>query len=352
MIRSFWHGRALGPYELLSIKSILGQGHSFELFTYADSTSAAVPGWIPRRDANEVVPADQVMAPRFGAGSPTLQTNYFRYETLRQLGGWWLDLDILVLARDLPSTDLFIAGDAGGTIITAAMKFPQGHPLLLQATDLCREPPRDASHRYRTDPKLMSALVRHYHLSKNVWPASEVFPVDAEDLVKLFDPACREEIERRTTGFTFMRLFNDLQRDSGFPAAAGPPEDSFLDTMFKRFGPEICFDHRIEVEQIRWWCANRTNSDKFRTQAQRGEVRLPDDGARPDSSGGTSLGTPKLGQSAYIASDVPATVAKRHQPSRREISRETRKKKIMYTCMMAAGIVMKYLPHQLMFSRP
>jgi hypothetical protein len=92
-VRCFWHGSDLGPYQLLCLGSFVRRAHGIELFTY--DTGLAVPDWITRRDANEILPVDRVLHYRsgFGQGSPALHSDLFRYAMLHELGGWWIDLE-------------------------------------------------------------------------------------------------------------------------------------------------------------------------------------------------------------------------------------------------------------------
>jgi hypothetical protein len=90
VFRSFWHGSPLSPYQLLCLRSFVDRGHTVEVFTHGRELS--VPDWVQQRDAHEIFPTDHVLHYQsgFGAGSPSLHSNLFRYMMLQQLGGWWI----------------------------------------------------------------------------------------------------------------------------------------------------------------------------------------------------------------------------------------------------------------------
>src|SRR5919199_4974204 len=136
--RGFWHGSQLGPHQLFGLRSFVAQGHGVELFTY--DAAIDVPDWIERRDAREILPADHVMVYRsgWGAGSPALHSNLFRYAMLHRLGGWWVDLDVMLLRPDLPACDEFYFSNGRGSVASAVLRFPANDPLMAEAVQRSR----------------------------------------------------------------------------------------------------------------------------------------------------------------------------------------------------------------------
>jgi Glycosyltransferase sugar-binding region containing DXD motif len=64
----------------------------------------------PRR---EIWPADHVMSYQnqldIGRGSFALHSNLFRYALLFEMGGWWTDLDVVLLRPELPQQEIFFS---------------------------------------------------------------------------------------------------------------------------------------------------------------------------------------------------------------------------------------------------
>jgi hypothetical protein len=253
--RAFWHGSALGPYHLASLRSFVDRGHQVELFTYDDKI--AIPDWIARRDANEVWPTDHIMHYRTepGRGSPSLHSNLFRYVMLHQLGGWWIDLDVILLADRLPPNAIFFAVENAPHFGTAIMKFPKGHALLGEAIERCVAVKEADAVFSETGPLLFSSLVVKYGLTPLAQPTMSTFPILGSDVLALFDPARRDELERRSRTASFIHLYNELWRRSGIPRCLAPPRGSFLDALITRYAPGAAFAARMDVADVARWTA-------------------------------------------------------------------------------------------------
>ena len=94
IIQGLWVGSTLSTLEQLSIKSYLRNGYTYHLYSYND-VQAVPPGTV-MRDGNEVLPASAIFQYR-KHNSYAGFSNYFRYKLLLQNGGWWSDLDMVLL---------------------------------------------------------------------------------------------------------------------------------------------------------------------------------------------------------------------------------------------------------------
>jgi hypothetical protein len=272
--RGFWHGSPLGPYQLLCLRSFVTHGHRVEVFSY--DRGLAVPDWIIRRDANEILPGENVLHYRsgFGRGSPALHSDLFRYAMLRELGGWWIDLDVILLRADLPGDDLFFAsmGEDGPGLNTAVMKFPAGHRLLGAAVERCLALGEDVSFWGQIGPTLLTELVRRYGLVSSVRPWSSVHPIPWFDVAALFDPARCEQVLQACAGSLFLHLFNEVWRTAGIPRELGPPQGSFLDRMFCEHGLDLGFRHRMNYADVARWISNRNEWVRLEVRCERLEA--------------------------------------------------------------------------------
>ena len=108
-------------------------------------------------------PTDHVLEyqTNFGRGSPSLHSNLFRYAMLHQLGGWWIDVDVILLQQATPRAELFFAqmGRVESGLNPAVLKFPAGHPLLAEARDQCIRLGESVSRWGETGPTLFTKLV-------------------------------------------------------------------------------------------------------------------------------------------------------------------------------------------------
>lgn len=265
IFRGFWHGSQLGAYELLCMRSAVHHGHRFELFTY--DKAIAVPDWVARRDAQDILPASDVLFYRsgLGAGSPALHSNIFRYQLLNKLDGWWVDLDMLVLRADLPAGDEFYASDARGVVLVGALRLPRGSPLLAEAIRRSEAVPEASAQWGQTGPQLMTDLVAAFACQDRVRSAASAYPFDHSELDILFDPDRCDEVEARASQSWFMHLYNELRRRAGFPREAGPPQGSYLDRLFEASGLGIRFPYRLHLADLRRWLNNHFDANTYRT---------------------------------------------------------------------------------------
>ncbi|GLH78708.1 hypothetical protein SSBR45G_36170 [Bradyrhizobium sp. SSBR45G] len=247
------------------MRSAVLRGHRFELFTYDEDIRA--PAWVARRDAREILPASRVLVYRngIGAGSPALHANVFRYEMMHQLGGWWVDLDMLVLRADLPRGDEFYACDPRGVVLTGVLRFPAGSPLLAEAIRRCQEVGEDTAAWGQTGPELITDLVAAFGREGRVASAATAYALDHGDLEMVFDPARCEEMEKRIEASSFLHLYNELRRRAGFPREAGPPPGSYLDRLFKTSGLDITFPYRLQLPELRRWLNNHFDANTYKT---------------------------------------------------------------------------------------
>lgn len=262
-IRTFWHGGPLGAYRLVGLRSFVDRGHRVELFTY--DPEIAVPDWLERRDANEIWPSDHVLMYRrdLGRGSFALHANLFRYAMLHKLGGWWVDVDVVLLRPELPKSTVFFALECEAPVRVAfsVLKFPSGHPALAEARDRCVEVGETVPYG-ETGPDLLSKMVVKYGLAECGAPMDSAYPLSALDVPTLFDPQQCAVLKQRCTNATFVHLFNETWRRAGIPHYLGPPRGSFMEHLLLSHGVAVP-DPRMEVADVRQWTAYLTLHDEY-----------------------------------------------------------------------------------------
>lgn len=105
MIFSFWHTRegfsGISLLELLTIKSWLDKGYEFNLYTYdlKNETFKKITSLYKNfilKDAREIIPLNHLFFDNRGAGLAAF-SDYFRFYTLYERGGVWVDLDMICL---------------------------------------------------------------------------------------------------------------------------------------------------------------------------------------------------------------------------------------------------------------
>jgi hypothetical protein len=96
-------------------------------------------------------------------------------------------------------------------------------------------------------------LVDAHGLAQSVQPWAAAYPVRTTEVAKLFLPEHREELEDRVAGADFVHLWNQIWRRVRIPKEFGPPEGSFLDSMFRSFGIRVAPGGRMSAQAVASW---------------------------------------------------------------------------------------------------
>lgn len=262
--RTFWHGRPLGPYQLMGLKSFVDRGHRVELFTY-DFSEVEIPDWIVRKNAAEIWPADKVLTYKkdIGAGSFALHSNLFRYALLYQCGGWWTDLDVILLSDSLPESEFFFTMETADTrrATFSILKFPPAHPAMREARDHC-EKIGESPYYGETGADLFSEMIQKYRLVSHAHPMQLAYPISALDVPRLFDPGEAESIQQQCADACFLHLFNETWRRAGIPNSLGPPAGSFVERLLVQHQLPV-LEPRMELADLKRWTAYLTLHEEY-----------------------------------------------------------------------------------------
>lgn len=235
LFQSLWIGPELSPLEALCIRSFLDNGHAFRLFAYADV--AGIPAGCERADAREILPESAVFAYSRGQGQGTYAgfADLFRYRMLLDRGGWWVDTDVVCLARDIPEPTISLAREDDTHVNIAVLRFPAGHPAMQAAYDTAVAAGRDIGWG-ETGPRVVTELVARMHLEPHLAPTRAYYPVHWSDYTALLVPQRRAWVEDRVAGATFLHLWNEMLRRGRFDKSSRPPEGSYLHKVYVRHG--------------------------------------------------------------------------------------------------------------------
>ncbi|NKC33833.1 glycosyltransferase family 32 protein [Falsiroseomonas selenitidurans] len=250
LLRSFWHGGPLSPYEVLCLTSFLHHGHAVELFTYDPAIRA--PDGVVRRDAAEILPDTPVFAyaTGLGRGSFAAFSNLFRYRLMQREPGWWVDADVLCLSPTLPEAASFFAWEAPDQALvgTAVMRLGPGDPLterLLAAQDAFQPDQPWAS----GGPQLVTAAVRATGRTAQDWRIC--YPWHFSRAFDVFDPAATPAVEAAVQGAQMQHLWHEMFRCGGLPKHLRPPPGSYLDGVCRRHGVVFPEGPPLVAEDVR-----------------------------------------------------------------------------------------------------
>jgi Glycosyltransferase sugar-binding region containing DXD motif len=251
VLQTFWHGRAIGAYQLLCLRSFADRGHQVEVFSY--DADLRLPGWIERRSAAEILSREQVLRP-LQAERFAIHGNLFRYALLHQRGGWWIDPDVVLLKPDLPDEKLFFAGmDVFNRTSTGVLKFPKGHPIVKAALDKTLALGDSVPEWEHAGAPLLTDLLRQHGLDPALRTRDPLGPLSWFEVPDLFNPAKRADIETRCVSAIFLQLHDEVWRRAGVPHRLGPPEGSMLDALFEQHNVPEWFSERIDCDELNRW---------------------------------------------------------------------------------------------------
>lgn len=126
-VNFFWRGSDLSDIELLSLHSFLKKGYNPVLWLFED---IEVPGGVTVKPAYEIIESSLTTDHRNMA-------DIFRYLLLYKYGGWWSDLDNIII-NELPSTEYFFP-KLESTVNNNLIKCPKNASVLkdiIEAIDL------------------------------------------------------------------------------------------------------------------------------------------------------------------------------------------------------------------------
>lgn len=262
---TFWTGPA-SPYQTLCIASWIA--HGFNAVVYTADTDITLPPGAERRPAEEILDlGGQILryGSGFGAGSPALHADLFRCKLVER-GDWWLDADLVMLSGDLPDTDVFLAWQAHeNSLGNSIMRLPAHSPVIREAIREIEGMTRNARWG-ETGPYLLTRLADKHGLAHRAHDRNTVYEIDYTEVIKLFDPDARDEVERRLASSLGVHLWNAIWHAIGFPQELGPPEGSYLDSLIERYGSRAMFPARVPFASIRTWWDNRERHLRLETE--------------------------------------------------------------------------------------
>jgi hypothetical protein len=175
---------------------------------------------------------------------------------LHQLGGWWIDPDVLLLTPDLPQGDVFFAGaDIFGRVPMGALKFPPGHPLLADAIAAAESLGDSLEDWDKSGSELLTTLIGE-HGFRDFRDRKPLGPLSWFEVPNLFDPAYAGELNRKCNDFCFFQIHDEVWRRAGVPHNLAPPEGSFLASLLAKHETDARFPARMAFNEVNRWLAH------------------------------------------------------------------------------------------------
>lgn len=235
-VNGLWIGNRLSVMELLCIASHLAQGHQFNLWAYQEIEN--VPSGVRLCDGNEILPGSEIFAYQRGKGKGSYSafSNIFRYKLLQDLGGWWIDMDLIALDRfDFETSSVFALertrrGDT--QLATCAIRLPPHSEIAKTCFLESMECDRRTLRWGKIGPGLFSRVVMSHQESRRYCQHPDVFcPVDWFVAEKY--PPLHHAVE--LSGSKAIHLWNEVWRRCHLDKNATFPRHSLYESLKQRF---------------------------------------------------------------------------------------------------------------------
>lgn len=213
--------------ERIAISSFLHHGHQFHLYTYGPV--AGVPQGTTLLDAAQILPASSIFrySSGFGAGSPAVFSDVFRYQLLLERGGWWVDTDVICLRPFDFQQDSVLGlehlepGSDSLIVSTSVIKQPAGSPLMRWASKQCSEVARENIAWGQVGPRLLQRGVEAFGLQATTEKPACFSPIPYFEWRRFLEPAASLCVGSDTYGVHLwhqMWSHNSVDTDGSFPS--------------------------------------------------------------------------------------------------------------------------------------
>ena len=261
---SLWIGPSLSIMEQTCINSFLQKHTAFILYTYSDISN--VPYGTIVKDANTVILQEEYSK----YDNPSFFSNLFRYTLLYELGGIWVDMDLVCIQ---PLNELFATSDY---IFSSELKNNEQHtnagiigcpPKTQLMLDCYKEVKRivqsNTSIRHGLlGPKVLKKYVSLHELDHYVHPSYVFCPYDFKEVHKIFSPS---NITYKTLeeDILCIHLWNNVLTGKGIDKSM-PLENSLYKEFITYHLPDKIFEYKHDkYEYIPEYAINISNKQLY-----------------------------------------------------------------------------------------
>jgi hypothetical protein len=253
---SFWYGGPLSPIAYACLASFAKAGVAIGLYCYDRQLN--VPNGVQLLDARRVCPDESLVGRFLVDGKPSIATfaDMFRYRMIRETGACWVDTDLICLANPPFSGEPYIfcrQADAVSTLLVnnAVLRLPQTEPALT-ALVATAESAVDKDQAWGAlGPFLLTPVLEKHGLYAKALDPHVCYPIEPEQFWKLFLPDWSEWVEQEVRGATFVHLWSEAIRWSGYDAGVCPPAGSYLHQRFRAAGALSRFNGVCDETEVR-----------------------------------------------------------------------------------------------------
>lgn len=235
---TFWAGAPLSYLEQLCLQSFLERGHAVELYAYGPPEGT--PKGVEVCDAAKFLPLDGVVRTMMAKRAYARVSDLLRYRLLAEPDRTWVDVDVFLLADDLPVSPMLFGREDEHYIANGVLRLPPDSELLrrlVEATATIPPVTATAGDHGTYGPMLLTRLADELGLRGVAVDPGVLYPVVSRDVWRLFDPRERGWVDRQLAHASAFHLWNEFLRRGGLRERR-PPRGSWLDRETRRRGIE------------------------------------------------------------------------------------------------------------------
>ena len=245
----------MSKLERLSIQSYLDNGHELHLYIYDDVKD--IPDGAVIKDGNDVLHGSKVYKDR--RGSYAAFSDWFRYEMLAKVGGFWVDTDTICIKPFDFKGDLVVGKEDVNNVCGAVLSFSKDHEIIFAMRDACREYPKinmwdSKKERWHKKinklfhlgrksagfgavggPKVLTNVLHHHGYFNDTKPFTYFYPIHAKNWDSIFDSTFANGIEMFRDTYC-IHLWNEMYRRKGWDKNATFAADSLFEQLKRKHG--------------------------------------------------------------------------------------------------------------------
>ena len=253
---SFWHGGPLHPFAWACLASFPDEGAGLSLYSY--DPKLEVPTGAKLLDARKICPDETLIARYLANGKPSIATfaDMFRYRMIRETGQCWVDTDLVCLKTPAFAKNPTIfcrQADAVSTLLVnnAVLRLPPSEPALAELVATAEAAAGVDGRWGALGPFLLTPVLEKHGLYARALEPHVCYPIEPEQFWKPFLPSFRDEVEAIVEGSTFLHLWSEAIRWSGYDFSTCPPEHSYLWERFRKVGALGRFARTSDEDEVR-----------------------------------------------------------------------------------------------------
>jgi hypothetical protein len=196
IVHTLWVGEELPRLAYLSLESFVKHGFQVNLFCY---NNLKAPKGVKIKRADSIMVEEEIFsytAGHFNLGSTCAFSNMFRYKVVYKLGGYWSDLDIIVLKPFSFKEDLVFVEQGhnpdypphySDTIVASCFFGAKkvGEKIFKDCYNKIKVLDKSKLRHGDIGPDLLTTMVKKYKYSS--YPKNLINPIDWWEEEKLFD---------------------------------------------------------------------------------------------------------------------------------------------------------------------